>query len=88
MLQEDKNDNRVAMVADGMKDFEKAWGKIDFDSKRLLVRDPNSNWGSLGDKMNAFMGNNKTRKGEKVKAKAPTIKIGAWDGTPVSFFAW
>ena len=37
--------------------------------------------------MNMFVGSSKTRSGVKVKAKAPTIKIGTWDGTPAPFFA-
>ena len=60
-MHEDKSKNRVAMVEDGMKDFDKAWSRLDFDSKRLLVRDPKSRWGTLNDEMNMFVGSNKTR---------------------------
>ena len=84
-LYEDKAEFRIAMVEDGLKEFEKTWAKIIFQNKRILIKDNNSRWGNIEDDMNEFVVTNKARSVNKVKAKAPIVKISAWVGTPASF---
>ena len=87
-LFEDKAEFRIAMVEDGLKEFEKIWAKITFHNKRILIKNNNSCWDTIEDEMNEFVVTNKARSVNKVKVKAPIVKISPWDGTPASFFAW
>ena len=76
------------MVEDGLKDFEKIWAKVAFQNKRLLINNINSSWDCLVDSMNEFIITHKARSVNKVKVKAPVVKISPWDGAAASFFAW
>ena len=76
------------MVEDGLKEFEKIWAKVAFQDKRILINNRNTSWDCLVDRMNEFIVTHKARTVNKVKIKAPVVKISPWDGKAASFFAW
>ena len=87
-LLQDRAELRVAMVEDGLKEFEKIWAKVAFPDKRILINNKNTSWDNLVDRMNEFIVAHKARTINKVKIKAPVVKISPWDGKAASFFAW
>ena len=46
-MHEDKKEERITLVSERVIDYGVAWNKLDFNTRRMLARDNNLDWGTI-----------------------------------------